>query len=159
MGDPNAVKIDFKRAGPTDLDSVAALIKHYYAYDHIAYDETKVRQGLWKLLGNDSYGVAFFVEQNGSRIGYFIVTYAFDIEFGGVHAVLTDLFLNEQARRTGAGTRTLSFIESLCRQAGITALLLQVETDNEEARAFYQKSGMITLTRHILVKNLIGRST
>ena len=157
---PNGVaKIDFKRAQAKDLPEVASWIKRYYTYDHIPYHETQVKSGLWTLLETGEYGSAYFVSLGTETIGYFILTYAFDIEFGGRHAVLTDLFFSEAARRTGAGTKTLRFIEALCVNENINSLLLQVESDNHEAQRFYKKSGIETLSRHILVKNLGNRTS
>jgi GNAT superfamily N-acetyltransferase len=154
MSHAGAAKIDFKRIEAAHQEELKTWIKRYYTYDHIAFDEKKVNHGLWALLGNDQFGTAYFVTLAGETIGYFILTYAFDIEFDGQHGVLTDLYLSEEARRSGAGTRTFQFIEGLCRDLNFTSLLLQVETDNLEAQSFYQKAGVKTLSRHILVKHL-----
>ena len=147
-------KIDFKMAQTSDLPELAEWIKRYYAYDHIEYQEMQVRQGLWNLLENEALGTTYFVSQNDRLIGYFILTYSFDIEFGGQHGVLTDLFFDEEARRSGIGTKTLEFIEQLCLKLGFSCLLLQVGIDNLKAQTFYQKAGITTLARHILVKDL-----
>jgi ribosomal protein S18 acetylase RimI-like enzyme len=150
-------KLDFIRAKSINAGEVLDWIRKYYAYDHIEFKAEQLKKHLPSLLENDGNGLVYFVEQAGTRLGYFILTYAFDLEFGGRYAMVTDLFFAANTRRSGAGTETLQFIESLCTVQNITHLLLQVETDNEEAKAFYRKSKFTELSRHILKKELGDR--
>jgi ribosomal protein S18 acetylase RimI-like enzyme len=152
-------KLEFIRAKPEDGGEVLDWIRAYYTYDHIEFKAEQLGKHLSELLKNEGNGLVYFVEQAGKRIGYFIFTYAFDLEFGGRHAMVTDLFFEASTRRTGAGTKTIQFIEKLCAAQNLTHLLLQVETDNEEAKAFYRKSKFTILTRHILKKELESKSS
>ena len=152
-------KIVFTRAGLEDSSEVLEWIRKYYTYDHIDFDAETLTAAMPELLKNDLNGLAYFVELDNKPVGYFILTYAFDLEFGGRHATVTDLFFEANIRRAGLGTRTLQFIESLCSVQNFSHLLLQVETDNDEAKAFYQKSKFTVLTRHILTKRLGSEST
>jgi GNAT superfamily N-acetyltransferase len=152
-------KLDFIRAKPESAGEVLDWIRKYYAYDHIEFKVESLQKHLPALLENDLNGLVYFVEQGGTRIGYFIFTYAFDLEFGGRHAIVTDLFFEASTRRFGAGTKTLQFIESLCAAQNLPFLLLQVEIDNDEAKSFYRKSKFTILTRHILKKELGSTSS
>jgi ribosomal protein S18 acetylase RimI-like enzyme len=146
-------KLSYKRVVETEASELCRFIKQYYAYDHIDFDEQKVLSLLPALLADVHQGLAYFVNLDDQTIGYFILTYGFDIEFGGRHAVVTDLFFTENARRSGAGKKTLEFIQSLCETQKITNVILQVETDNEEAQFFYQRFGFKKLSRYILARH------
>lgn len=154
MQAPSPSPYEFKRANAQDATTLTQWIQRYYAYDHIPFNEALILPAIPHLLKNDQEGVAYFVTLNDLTIGYFILTFGFDLEFGGKLAIVTDLFFDEAVRRKGAGHATIQFIQSICLEAGIAVLQLQVETDNHEAQAFYQKSGFKTLTRHSLIREL-----
>jgi len=146
--------LQFLKASLSDLDLLLDWVRRYYAFDHIPFDALKVESALKQLFQNPDYGHAYFVQLNQKTVGYFLVGYNFDIEYGGRHAAITDLFFSEEVRRGGIGTRTLQFIEKLCREEGLSNLFLQVEIDNVEAQAFYQKMGFELHTRYSMNKSL-----
>ncbi|HLX72778.1 MAG TPA: GNAT family N-acetyltransferase [Verrucomicrobiae bacterium] len=131
-------KVTFRQAKPTDLKTLSKLIRHYYAFDHIAFDTTAVHAGLNTMLNNKSVGQAFLIAFEATLIGYAILTYGFDLEFGGRTALITDLFIETKFRRRGLGRKTLQFLEQFCRSKKIGALELQVERTNKAAQAFYR---------------------
>lgn len=71
-----------------------------------------------------------------------------------------DLSVSKAHRGKGIGTALLDKGEAYCKALGLSTLLLHVETDNERARALYEKRGFTLLktdgTRLCLVKRLPG---
>jgi GNAT superfamily N-acetyltransferase len=55
-------------------------------------------------------------ELEGRPIGYAILTYGYDLEFGGMDAYLTDLFLAEPDRGRGLGQWLLGEVERASRR-------------------------------------------
>lgn len=149
---PSGPDIQYLKATPADLNPLLTWIERYYAFDHIPFDPEKIKLAVSQLLQNDQFGVAYFAHLDGRTVGYFLLTYSFDIEYGGRHATLTDLFLDETTRRTGIGSRTLQLIEDLCRHQNISTLFLLVEIDNIEAQSFYKKMGFDLHTRYSMSK-------
>lgn len=135
-------------------DELLALIEQYYAFDGIHFDADAVRKGIPLLLKDTTYGAAFFVNMEGSRAGYFIVTFGFDLEFGGRIATLTDFFLYPDYRGKGYGRDILAFMERFCRDNGIQALELQVERHNPRAQHLYRAFGFQELDRIPMSKAL-----
>lgn len=133
------VKVAIRHAKPTDLKTLSALIRRYYLFDHTAFDSNAVHAGLKAMLRDKSVGQAFLIASEAKPIGYAILTYGFDLEFGGRTALMTDLFLEPEFRRRGLGKKTLLFLEQFCRSNKIGALELQVERTNRAAQAFYQR--------------------
>lgn len=138
-------QIQFALARPEDADLLLSLIEAYYAFDGIAFDAPAMKRGIAELLANASLGEAWFVRSGEKALGYFVLTFGFDLEFGGRQATMTDLYLDADSRGRGIGRATMSHIETLLKERGIGALELQVEDDNRDALGFYERIGF---TRH-----------
>lgn len=91
------------------------------------------------MFKDKSAGLAFLIILEAKPIGYTILTYGFDLEFGGRTALMTDLYLEPKYRRLGIGRKTVQFLEQFCRNDGIVALELQVEHTNRMAQRFYRR--------------------
>jgi GNAT superfamily N-acetyltransferase len=57
------------------------------------------------------------------------------------YAELTDLFVEEGARRLGAGEALVSFAEQLARQGGAVQMLILTDFYNHSAQELYRKLG------------------
>jgi ribosomal protein S18 acetylase RimI-like enzyme len=144
----------FARVDESRLDELLAFIAKYYAFDGIAFDRDAVRRGARELLASPLLASAWLI-RNGERfVGHFVVAFSIDLELGGRQATMTELYLDEDARRRGFGTAALRFVEGMLRDMGIHALEVQVEEDNAEARAFYARNGFEAHARIPLSKRL-----
>lgn len=144
----------FAQAELADVDTLLGLIAEYYAFDGISFSESGIRRALQELLMSTALGTAWLVHDGSVVAGYFIVTYGFDLEFGGRQATVTELFLRPLARRRGIGRRAFAHIEQHLERLGIEAYELQVERANAEARAFYSQLGFEAHDRIPLSKRL-----
>jgi len=148
----------FLRAEAKHLTELTTLVEAYYAFDGIAFDAASVRRGLITLLEDHRLGGAWLIREESDTAGYFILTYGFDLEFSGRQATVTELYLRPESRGRGVGQETLRFIEDHLRAAGIEAYELQVERDNESARAFYAAAGFEAHDRIALSKRISSRA-
>ena len=146
--------IDFQEAATGDIEALMPLIRAYYELDGILFDDTAIRRGLAELMADRSLGGAWLVVDAGANVGYFVLTYGFDLEFGGRQATLTDLYLAPTHRRRGIGAAAIGFAEAFLARRGIGALELQVERDNLEAMAFYERLGFEAHDRAPLSKRI-----
>ena len=144
-----------RSAEERDLESLLAMIRSYFAYDHIPFDEAAIRHSLPDLLQDHKIGRAWFIQVEGNAVGYLIATYGYDLEFGGPQATITDFFISPDYRRTGLGTMALQAVESELLKGGARAIELQVETDNLEALALYTKAGFRPFDRIPMSKRLV----
>ena len=74
---------EITRAHRVDIDVLLQLVGEYYDFDDIDFDETEVRRGLNELLGDETLGGAWVLRQGAAPVGYFVLTYGFDLELGG----------------------------------------------------------------------------
>ncbi len=129
-------------------------IREYYRYDGIRFDAKRIAPALRKLLRDESLGCVWMIHQGSEVAGYVILTFNYDLEFGGMQGIITDLFIREKYRGGGLGKRALECVEDYCQGIGISALELQVEHENTAAQKFYRKLGFHRLSRIVMGKAL-----
>ena len=100
-------------------------------------EENSVR----KLLHDKNLGEIWLVRKLDSLIGYIAVCYSYSIEFGGRDAFVDEFYIAAAERGKGIGGRVLKEIAMLLRGRGIVAVHLEVDGQNERARAAYARAG------------------
>jgi len=143
-----------RKAHASDHRRLLGLIREYYRYDDIRFDPKSVGPALRKLLGDESLGCGWIIHDGSVVAGYIILTFNYDLEFGGLQGIVTDLYLREKYRGRGLGKLALDCVDEYCRARGISALEVQVEHANKAAQAFYRKLGFRKLSRIVMGRDL-----
>jgi ribosomal protein S18 acetylase RimI-like enzyme len=143
--------VSFRPCSPKDHATLLKFIIAYYRFDRIPFQRKSLEQGLHTLLRNLSLGKAWLMECHKKPVGYAIVTYNFDLEYGGMEAMLTDLYVDKRCRNNGIGSLALYEIEDFCRERGIRTIELQVQNHNKSAETFYRKAGFRILRRKVML--------
>lgn len=147
---------------PMSVDDAGALlqwIKRYYKFDHLAFNARSIRRGIKTLLRRPNYGMAWFICTEGETVGYMILTYGFDMEFGGLLGIITDFYIGADHRARGIGSRALKQVFAFARRNGLSAIELQVIKGNKIARRFYQNAGFTCYDRRLMSKRVRRPST
>jgi GNAT superfamily N-acetyltransferase len=147
-GTGTTLKIRF--AASRDFDRLLRLVAAYYRFDSIAFDTRITGGALRLLLREKSLGRVWVIDSGRELAGYAIVTYNYDLEFGGIEAIMTDLFVAQRHRRKGLGARMIEAVRDFCRREGIGALELQVSRRNDAAQTFYRALGFEALDRIVM---------
>lgn len=147
-----------RRGQSSDGDALERLMIAFYAADRIAWSRPRVRSALDRLLGSDEIGVVLVAEHASALIGYAIVTWGFDLEFGGRDAGLTDMLVDAAHRQRRVGRVLLDAAIAVARDAGAGALHLLVDPANPPALALYRGGGFetnrrVSMTRVIRATN------
>jgi len=143
--------VTFRPCGPKDHKALLKLIVAYYRFDKIRYDLRSLSRGLDTLLRNLSLGQAWLIENHKHPVGYTLLTYNFDLEYGGMEGMLTEVYVERHFRNHGVGTRALYEVEDFCRERGIRNVELQVLNHNKRAEKFYRKAGFNLLPRKVMI--------
>lgn len=145
--------IALRRAGPADHAALLPRTRALNDHEGIAIGDAALAAALARLLADPAVGGAWLIERAGAPIGYAIATYGYDLEFGGKDAVLTELWIDPDARGAGAGRAALDALAALLAADGVHALHLQVRPDNP-ARALYARSGFVASPRIVMTRRL-----
>ena len=93
-------------------------------------------------VGENPFLEGFIAEVDGEISGYTMVAKSFSTEFGKTCIWIEDLFVKEQYRGAGIGKGLIDFI--IARYDNCI-FRLEVEEENERARALYNRCGFSVL--------------
>jgi len=136
-----------------DVDSVIARTRALNVVEGIVIDDDRLATATSSLLSDASLGGVWLIERDGVAVGHAVVTYGFDLEFGGRDSFLTELWVDPEARGAGAATAALPLLEAELRQRNVHALHLGVLPDNP-ARRLYERSGFVASPRVFMTRVL-----
>ncbi len=139
-----------------DLDAVLTMMADFNAIEAIAFDRAAFAPRLAQLAGDGALGGVLVFTVDGAPAGYAIVTWGWDLEFGGRDAFLTELYVVAARRGQGVGRAGLAAAEAFAHAGGAHALHLLVRHGNAPARALYDAAGFRTQPRLIMTKLLGG---
>ena len=120
----------------------------------INWDPAAGGKTLARLLTSPQLGLVGLLEDGSSTIGYFVLTWGFDLEWQGRDAFLTELFIVAERRGHGLGNDALFAIEEVALQCEAHALHLLVRHDNAIAQRLYREAGFTSPPRDFLTKTL-----
>lgn len=137
-----------------DVAPLLAMMADFNCSEGISFDRPAFERALVRLLRDPSVGfVGLFVE-SGKPIGYAVLSYGFDLEWGGRDALLTEIYLLPERRRRGLGAAGLRLVEKRARASGVKAVSLGVRPENAAAVSLYRRAGYGGPTRLLLSKPL-----
>lgn len=141
-----------RRATPADLPDLLPRTRALNAHEGIVVAPDALEAALHALLADPASGGVWLIE-DAAVVGYAIVTFGYDLEFAGRDAWLTELWVDEHARGTGAGTAALSLLDAQLQPLGVRALHLQVRPENPALR-LYERAGFTRSPRLVLTRRL-----
>ena len=134
----------------SDCGRILRLVEAYYKLDSIAFDERTTGRALKRLLKDKSLGCVWVIDTGRALAGYLILTYNYDLEFGGREGMLTDFYIAPRYRRRGLGAQMIAAVREFCRAERIGTIELQVTRENRAAQAFYRALGFKTWNRIVM---------
>jgi GNAT superfamily N-acetyltransferase len=150
------VSPEFRTACDEDLVLLLTLMREYYAFDHLPYDETAARQALQALLHDPGLGRVWLIRVGAETAGYAVLALGYSLEYRGRDAFIDELYLRERYRGQGLGRQALQWLEQAARTLGVRALHLEVERGNPRAQALYRRHGFRDNDRQLLTLRLDG---
>ena len=134
------------------LGVLLTMMKEFYQLEQLKFNEDKLTNAVTLMLGNNDLGRIFLITSDGRFVGYSVVTFGFSLEFFGRDAIIDEIYVRENFRGKGIGSRLLKFIENLCQEEKIYALHLEVNRINTKAQDLYRRMGYKDHNRYLLTK-------
>jgi RimJ/RimL family protein N-acetyltransferase len=159
----SALPLALRTATPADVPELLELMVEFNRYESIAWTPAEGEMPLRHLLAHPELGLVLLLyrpllaEPAGSTaaaVGYAVLSFGYDLEFGGRDAFLTELYLKPAMRGQGLGQTALERIVQTACAHGAGALHLQVRAENTAAQRLYRGAGFVGTTRMFLSKNL-----
>lgn len=138
-------------ATPDDLERLIPLVAGFHAEEGIEQDDDTRRGALVPLLEGSPLGAIWMIGPRVAPVGYVAVSFGWSIEFGGIDVFLDELYVREKVRGRGMGSEALAALVRALSGQGIKAMHLEVDNDNDRARALYERMGFQSRNRYHLM--------
>lgn len=128
-------------AGPDHLDRLAALVEAFHIEADISSTPEQRMAGIAPLLDGIPHGCAYLIGPPRAPIGYVVITFGWSVEFGGLDAIIDELYIRPGVRGRGIASEALIALPRALAGGGLRAVHLEVDKTNEKALKLYKRAG------------------
>ena len=136
----SSMTTSIRRAGPHDLDALAVLFDAYRRFYGQPADIPRARDWLRTRM-RVGESVVLIAERDGMAAGFTQLYPMFSSVRTARTWILNDLFVAEEARRSGMARALLDAAVQYARDDGAATISLETTADNAAARALYRAAG------------------
>lgn len=140
----------WRPAVPGDLPALLPMARVFYRENHLPFSAARFSAQIRRLIREPVRGQVWVVLVADAPAGYAVTCNGFSVEYGGVTAMLDELYIDGPQRGRGLGTATLRFLRREARKAGLVRLFLEVVPGNAGAERLYRRTGYRTTGRTVL---------
>ena len=138
-------------AKPEHLDKLIALVTAFHAEAGIAISDEARTAGVAPLLDGIPHGAAYLLGPPKAPIGYIVITFGWSVEFGGLDAIIDELYIRPGVRGRGIASEALIALPRALAGGGLRAIHLEVDRDNAAAVKLYRRAGFETRERFMFM--------
>ena len=138
-------------AKPEHLEKLVALVEAFHAEEGISSTDDTRRAGVLPLLEGIPHGCAYLIGPPKAPIGYIVICFGWSVEFGGMDAIIDELFIRPGVRGRGIASEALIALPRALSSFGLRAIHLEVDKDNPAARKLYGRAGFVAREKYMLM--------
>ncbi|KPD11460.1 GNAT family N-acetyltransferase [Phaeobacter sp. 11ANDIMAR09] len=142
-------------ARPEHLDRLLSLVEAFHAEAGLQTSPDQRRAGIVPLLEGIPYGAVYIIGPTRAPIGYIVVTFGWSVEFGGMDGFVDEIYIRPPVRGRGLASEVLIALPKTLAEAGVKALHLEVDRDNQQAQRLYQRSRFAPRERYMLMTKVL----
>lgn len=140
-----------KLAGPADLERLMGLVTAFHSETGLPMDIDQIQVALTPLLEGIPHGCVYLIGPTRAPLGYLVLTFGWSVEYGGLDAFVDEFYIRPTVRGRGIATQVLLDLPKALSEAGLTALHLEVDRQNETAQKLYLRTGFKPQENRILM--------
>ena len=129
--------IQFKPLAISDIETIVSMMQEFYAIDNYPIDIEVSKALFQEFISNENLGKSWLIVSDTEIVGSIILTFVFSFEYQGKIAFLDELYLTEETRGKGIGSKALEFIQNESPKLSLKLVYLEVEQHNEKAQKLY----------------------
>ena len=141
---------------PEHIERLLPLVAAFHAESGIALSDEARRAGIAPLLDGIPHGCAYLVGPPRAPIGYVVITFGWSVEFGGLDAIIDELYIRPGVRGRGIASEALIALPKALSGAGLRAIHLEVDQDNEKAIKLYRRAGFSARDRYMFMSKRLA---
>src|SRR5438046_58298 len=121
-------------AVPADIDDMVQLVRQYWEYEQLKpFNATTIAKLISDIIVNSELGQCWVARDAGVLQGYLVCSCVPSFEYGGLLALIADLYVAPDARRTGVGQQLVHAAEHTMRARGCVHIAMEVGLKNIRA--------------------------
>ncbi|MEM7520729.1 MAG: GNAT family N-acetyltransferase [Pseudomonadota bacterium] len=133
------------------LERLAALCSDFHDEAGIMQTDAGRHAALHPLLDGSPYGAVYLIGPERSPIGYIAVCFGWSIEFGGLDAIVDELYIRPGVRGRGIATEALIALPKALASGGLRAVHLEVDRAHTAAISLYQRAGFAPREKYMFM--------
>ena len=135
-----------------EVDTTLDWMRRLYDHEGIVWNEALARRAVEELAERPDSGGIWLIQADSVVAGYFALTVAYSLEFGGRFGLLDEFFVADEWRCRGLGTQALAFAAEWCRARSFAALRLEVDPQNLRGQKLYRRMGFELQERYLMTR-------
>ncbi len=136
---------EVRRATPDDADVLGRLLWDFNTEFDTETDDADVLAARFsRLLGLEGI-LAVVAEEDGTAVGFALVSLRPAIWFDGPVSQLEELYVVPSLRDRGIGTSVLGLCKRLVRDLGSPEMHINVDEVDTDTRRFYERHGFVNI--------------
>lgn len=131
-------------AAPEDLPRLLPLVAAFHEHQGFGTSPEHQHDAILPLLEGSPYGAVWLIGPRRAPVGYVVVSFGWSVEYGGLDAVVDELFVRSAVRNRGMGSDALNGLAKALKEGGIRALHLEANQTDDILKRFYKRSKFVT---------------
>ena len=142
-------------ATPDDADKLLPLVAAFHEHEGFGTDADHQRAAILPLLEGSPHGAIWLIGPRRAPVGYVAVSFGWSVEFGGLDAMVDELFVRSAVRKRGMGADALNHLAMALKEAGIHAMHLEAAGDNDALQRFYARARFKPRDGYVLMSRVL----
>ncbi|EBA07354.1 GNAT family N-acetyltransferase [Sagittula stellata] len=123
-----------------DLPKLLPMVAGFHAEMEFGTDAEHHRAAIQPLLDGSPHGAIWLIGPRRAPVGYIAITFGWSLEFGGLDAIVDEIYIRPAVRGRGMGGEAVHGIAMALKDAGVRALHLEVDREDDKAQTFYARN-------------------
>ena len=126
-----------------DLPHLTPLVAAFHQEEGIVSDPKQRDRALIPLLEGSPHGAVYMIGPRNSPMGYVVFSFIWSVEFGGLEAMVDEVYLRHNVRGKGIGKSILKRLFRTMAAHGVHSLSLEVHTKTPKQSSFTRLSDFV----------------
>lgn len=148
------MNINLKPATSDMMPDLLTLMNAFNQFFDCPFDKEIGRKNMTTFINNPELGKIWGIYANNQLNGYVVLALGFSFEYQGRDAFIDELYLIENYRAKGIGSKVLEMVSIQAKQLNVNAIHLEVEQDNISGNKLYNRHGFKNNGRILMTKRI-----
>jgi len=142
---PTTPTITIATARTQDVNALVQLVGQYWEYEQLKpINAEAIAKLISEIIAHPELGQCWIARNAVGIQGYLVCSCVPSFEYGGLLALIADLYVVADARRSGVGQQLVHAAEQFMQERGCVHIAMEVAERNVRAQQFYSILGFAT---------------